>query len=70
MDSDFKHLIDFSAVGTAFGAFFDILPHVSSLLAVVWIVIRIYESRTVKSLLNRRINHRTRKDDIKNGSEK
>ena len=63
MNDDFKHLIDFSAVGTAFGALFDLLPHVSSLLAVVWIIIRIYESRTVQAIVNRKRMPMTREGD-------
>ena len=63
MNDDFKHFIDFGAVGTAFCALFDLLPHVSSLLAVVWIIIRIYESRTVQSIINRKHTPRTRKED-------
>lgn len=42
MKDDLKHFIDFGAVGTAIGALIDFLPHVASLLSIIWLVLRAY----------------------------
>ena len=48
-----KNLIDWSAMAVSLGALFDWLPAVASLLSVIWLIIRIYESHTVQRWLGR-----------------
>jgi hypothetical protein len=48
---DLKHMIDFGAIGSTVLALLDIVPHFTSLLALIWLAIRIYESETVQKLL-------------------
>jgi hypothetical protein len=44
VNEDFKHFIDITAVGaTVATEFFNLLPHISLLLSVVWLCVRIYE---------------------------
>lgn len=45
---DVKHILDWTSVGAAVGAFFQLLPDVASVLTVVWLGLRIWESETVK----------------------
>lgn len=46
-----KHTIDAGAVGIGVGAFIELLPAISAFLTIIWILIRIYETRTVQRLL-------------------
>jgi hypothetical protein len=38
-----KHWLDLSAAATAFGALVGILPHIASLLSIIWLCIQIGE---------------------------
>ena len=46
-----KHTLDAGAIGIGVGAFVEALPAISAFLTVVWMLIRIYETRTVQKLL-------------------
>ena len=49
-----KNFIDWSAMAVSLGALFEWLPAIASLLSVVWLIIRIFESRTVQRWLGQR----------------
>lgn len=46
-----KSIMDGISVATVLGAMTQYLPPIASLLTVVWMAIRIYESNTVQKLL-------------------
>jgi len=48
LDPSEKTIIDWSAVTVAVGSLFELLPAVASLLSVVWLSLRIYQ--TIKEL--------------------
>ena len=48
LDPSEKSIIDWSAVTVAVGTLFELLPAVASLLSVVWLSLRIYQ--TIKEL--------------------
>jgi hypothetical protein len=56
-----KHMIDGASILTVIGTLVEFLPAVSAVLSIVWVAIRIYETDTVKKLLNRK------KDDDASG---
>lgn len=47
---DVKQILDWTSVGAAVGALLKLLPDVASILTVVWLGLRIWESETVKEL--------------------
>ena len=49
-----KHMIDGASILTVIGTLVEFLPAVSAVLSIVWVAIRIYETDTVKNLLNRK----------------
>jgi len=49
-----KHMIDGASILTVIGTLVEFLPAVSAVLSIVWVAIRIYETDTVKKLLNRK----------------
>jgi len=49
-----KHGVDVVSAGTAIGALAGWLPEIAALFTIIWTSIRIFESDTVQSLLNRR----------------
>ena len=49
-----KHMIDGASILTVIGTLVEFLPAVSAILSIVWVAIRIYETDTVKKLLNRK----------------
>lgn len=53
IDEHTKHVLDFTSIGVVLGSLIQILPAVASLFTIVWTGIRIYETKTVQSLLNR-----------------
>ena len=65
MTTSLKATLDLGAVGTAIGCIFDVLPHVSALLGVIWFIIRIYETRTIQQIVHPNKVHRTRTEDRK-----
>lgn len=48
LDPSEKNIIDWSAVTVAVGTLFELLPAVASLLSVVWLSLRIYQ--TIKEI--------------------
>jgi|TARA_R110000868_G_scaffold31232_2_gene114578 hypothetical protein len=49
-----KHMLDGVSLITVIGTLVEFLPAVSALLSIVWVAIRIYETETMKKLLNRK----------------
>lgn len=49
-----KAAVDLLAVTAWLGVLLRLLPHISTILTVIWMAIRIYESATVQRLLGRR----------------
>ncbi|RSU73167.1 hypothetical protein BRX37_16570 [Sphingomonas sp. S-NIH.Pt3_0716] len=49
-----KGAVDLLAVTAWLGVLLRLLPHISTILTVIWIAIRIYETPTVQGLLARR----------------
>ena len=56
-----KHMLDGASLITVIGTLVEFLPAASALLSIVWVAIRIYETETMKKLLNRK------KDDDASG---
>ena len=50
MDETTNHLIDLSAIFTAVGTMMSILPVLASLFTIIWMGIRIWETKTVQKL--------------------
>ena len=50
---DPKTPIDVTAIAVGAGTLMDFLPSVASLLTVIWMVIRIFETETVRRWLGR-----------------
>lgn len=49
-----KHLLDAISIGTMLGTIFQMLPNIAALLTIVWTVIRIAETETVRSWLGKK----------------
>jgi hypothetical protein len=49
-----KHIIDGASILTVIGTLVEFLPAVSAVLSIIWVAIRIYETDTVKKLVNRK----------------
>ena len=43
-----KHILDVASVATMVGTLVNILPAISASLTIVWMIIRIYETKTVQ----------------------
>ena len=48
-----KHVIDAASIATVLGTLAEMLPSVAALFTIVWTAIRIYETKTVQSLLGK-----------------
>jgi hypothetical protein len=48
LNDETKHILDWTSVGAAVGTLLKLLPDVASILTVVWLALRIWESETVK----------------------
>ena len=59
-----KHVLDGASILTVIGTLVEFLPAVSAVLSIVWVAIRIYETETVKKLMNRK-----KDDDAKQEQE-
>ena len=46
-----KHTADVGALTVMLGSLTEILPAIAALLSVIWMMIRIYETKTVQQLL-------------------
>lgn len=53
MDEHTKQAMDVASVGTVLGALAGWLPAIAALFTIIWTAIRIYETRTVQSLVAR-----------------
>ena len=53
-----KHLIDGLSVVTVLGTLIDMLPSIAALFTIVWTLIRIYETDTVRKIFKRKPNAR------------
>jgi hypothetical protein len=51
---DEKSALDWGAVAISLGSLFEILPAIASLLSVIWLLLRIWESETVQRIIGRR----------------
>jgi len=51
---EWRHAIDLSAVAIIPAAWLELLPHAATMLTVVWMAIRIYETDTVQRWLGRK----------------
>lgn len=49
-----KNVLDWSAMAISLGSLFEILPAIASLLSVIWLLLRIWESETVQRIIGRR----------------
>lgn len=49
-----KAVVDVFSIGTVVGALAGILPSIAAIFTIVWTLIRIWETKTVQSLLKRR----------------
>ena len=54
MDEASKHIIDFASVLTVLGTLADMLPAIAAIFTIVWTAIRIYETKTVQSWLEKK----------------
>lgn len=57
MEEQDKIVLDGLAGSVTLGAFFQVLPSLTALFSLIWVMIRIYETDTVQGLLG------LRKDD-------
>lgn len=48
-----KNTLDWSAMAISIGSLFKFLPAIASLLSVIWLLLRIFESDTVQQALGR-----------------
>tara|TARA_R110000824_G_scaffold314105_1_gene500966 strand:+ start:684 stop:857 length:174 start_codon:yes stop_codon:yes gene_type:complete len=48
-----KNALDWSAMAISLGSLFEILPAIASLLSVIWLLLRIFESDTIQRALGR-----------------
>ena len=48
-----KGVIDLGAIGVTTGALFEVLPSITALASLVWVLLRIYETETVQKLFKK-----------------
>lgn len=51
---DLKHSLDAASICTALATLAGWLPHMAAAASLVWSLIRIYETKTVQSLISRK----------------
>ena len=54
MEEETARVIDGFSILTLVGSMAGVLPHVASILTIIWVLIRIYETETVQKWLGRR----------------
>ena len=54
MDDSTKHILDFASIFTAVGTVLKWLPYLAAIFTIVWTGIRIYETRTVQTVIAKR----------------
>lgn len=62
MNAAGKHVVDGLSFTVVLGTLLSVLPHVSALLSIVWLLLRIYETRTIQKLLGRTVQPENRDD--------
>lgn len=55
MTDETKTTVDVASGGVTLGAFFEALPEITAMFALVWWLIRIWETETVQRLLGRNV---------------
>lgn len=51
MKDEAKTAIDYASGGITIGAFFEALPEITALVALIWWLIRIWELQTIQNLI-------------------
>lgn len=51
VDEHLKQVADVVSVTTIFGTLMGILPSVAAVLSIVWSLVRLYETRTVRGII-------------------
>jgi hypothetical protein len=51
-----KHFLDGLSLVTVLGTLMSWLPAIAALLSIIWTLLRIYESKTVQSILRKKRN--------------
>lgn len=54
MTEEIKQAVDVSAAATGGLVFFDLIQPIAGLFTIIWLALRIIETRTVRALLKRR----------------
>ncbi len=49
-----KHVLDALSIATVLGTLADMLPSIAALFTIIWTAIRIWETETVQSIVNRK----------------
>ena len=50
---DTKHVVDGLSICSAVGTFFGYIPSIAALFTIIWTALRIYETRTVQSMIGK-----------------
>lgn len=53
MQEETKQVIDVGAGGVTLGAYFAWIPEATAVASLIWVLLRIYETETVKKLLGK-----------------
>ena len=53
VDEHLKQIADVVSVTTVFGTLMGILPSVAAVLSIVWSLVRLYETRTVRGIISK-----------------
>jgi len=69
MDEPTKQLLDATSIFTAIGSLLSWLPHIASLFTIIWLGIRVYETKTVQEALGKRKSAK-RKQEIQDARRK
>lgn len=58
-----KHGADAGSLTITIGVLTEVLPVFAAFLSIIWMTIRIYETRTVQGLLGKTVKHDDRDED-------
>lgn len=53
VDEHVKQIVDVISITTIFGTLMGILPSVAAVLSIVWSLVRLYETRTVRGIISK-----------------
>jgi len=56
MNEEIKPLFDIASIITVLGALAELLPPLAALATLIWSIIRIYETKTIQSIINKKKN--------------